>query len=83
MQSRAETIPRQLDQHTLFFDAKNDPNNAEGRELVDRFAYLDQDKIVTCDPDALSAVHGLSEKHPNSTTKLFVSLLGQSVSHTF
>ncbi|CAK9044513.1 Protein DD3-3 [Durusdinium trenchii] len=51
VQARAETIPLSLESHTLFFDAKNDPNNAEGRSLVDRFAYLDQNKIVTCDPD--------------------------------
>ena len=52
VQSRAETVPLPLEEHTLFFDAKNDPNNAEGRSMVDRFAYLGQDDIVTCDPEA-------------------------------
>lgn len=34
--------------HTLLFDARHNPNDQEGRRLVDKFAYLDQDQIVTC-----------------------------------
>ena len=37
--------------HTLLFDARHNPDDQEGRRLVDKFAYLDQDQIVTCDPD--------------------------------
>lgn len=51
VQSRAETIPLPLEKQTLLFDATANPNDPEGKALVDRFAYLDQDKIVTCDPD--------------------------------
>ena len=51
VQSRAETIPLPLEKQTLLFDAQANPNDPEGKALVDRFAYLDQDKIVTCDPE--------------------------------
>eukprot|EP00931_Biecheleriopsis_adriatica_P038083 TRINITY_DN2183_c0_g1_i1.p1 TRINITY_DN2183_c0_g1~~TRINITY_DN2183_c0_g1_i1.p1 ORF type:complete len:1371 (+),score=250.20 TRINITY_DN2183_c0_g1_i1:134-4114(+) len=49
--SRGETVPLPIEQHTLLFDATQNPNDEDGRRLVDRFAFLDQDKIVTCDPD--------------------------------
>eukprot|EP00933_Yihiella_yeosuensis_P077399 TRINITY_DN8783_c0_g2_i1.p1 TRINITY_DN8783_c0_g2~~TRINITY_DN8783_c0_g2_i1.p1 ORF type:complete len:1378 (-),score=299.79 TRINITY_DN8783_c0_g2_i1:373-4506(-) len=49
--NRGETVPVPLEKHTLFFNAAEDPDNQEGRRLVDRFAFLDQDKYVTCDPD--------------------------------
>lgn len=51
IQSRAETIPLPLEKHTLLFDARANPNDPAGKALVDKFAYLDQDQIVTCDPD--------------------------------
>merc|ERR1712190_684472 len=49
--SRAETVPLPLSKHSFFFDAATDPNNAVGRKLVERFAFLDQDANVACDPE--------------------------------
>jgi len=49
---RGETVPLPLSQHTLFFDAARKPTDAEGRRLVEKFAFLDQDQFVTCDPDS-------------------------------
>ncbi|CAJ1380662.1 unnamed protein product [Effrenium voratum] len=51
MQSRDETIPMPIEKHTLLFDATVNPNDEAGRGLVEKFAYLDQDSIVTCDPE--------------------------------
>ncbi|CAE7704999.1 DD3-3, partial [Symbiodinium necroappetens] len=51
VKSRSETVPLPIDQHTLLFDASSNPNDPEGRRLVDKFAFLDQDSIVTCDPE--------------------------------
>ncbi|CAE7406509.1 DD3-3, partial [Symbiodinium pilosum] len=51
VQSRSETVPLPLEKHTLLFNAAENPGDQAGRKLVDRFAYLDQDGIVTCDPD--------------------------------
>ncbi|OLP88326.1 Protein DD3-3 [Symbiodinium microadriaticum] len=51
VKSRSETVPLPIDQHTLLFDASANPNDPEGRRLVDKFAFLDQDSIVTCDPE--------------------------------
>lgn len=48
--SRGENVPLPVEEHTLLFNARNDPGNTGGRQLVDRFAYLDQDSIVTCNP---------------------------------
>jgi len=50
--SRDETVPLPIEKHTLLFDAIANPNDEEGRRLVERFAYLDQDTIVTCDPES-------------------------------
>lgn len=44
---RWPSAPRVV-RHTLLFDARHNPNDQEGRRLVDKFAYLDQDQIVTC-----------------------------------
>jgi hypothetical protein len=49
--ARGENVPLPLSRQTLFFNAQSDPDNAEGRARVDRFAYLDQDSLVTCDPE--------------------------------
>mmetsp|Transcript_25366 Transcript_25366/g.45962 ORF Transcript_25366/g.45962 Transcript_25366/m.45962 type:complete len:1344 (-) Transcript_25366:286-4317(-) len=49
--ARGETVPVALEKHTLFFDASKNPSDEEGRRLVDKFAYLDQDSIVTCNPE--------------------------------
>ncbi|CAJ1446029.1 unnamed protein product, partial [Effrenium voratum] len=51
VQSRSETVPLPLSKHTLLFNALANPDDPEGRRLADKFAYLDQDSIVTCDPD--------------------------------
>ena len=51
VQSRSETIPLPLEKHTLLFDAAANPGDEEGRKLVDKFAFLNQDEIVTCDPE--------------------------------
>jgi hypothetical protein len=53
---RGENVPVPISKHTLFFNSANDPSNSEGRALVERFAYLDQQKVLqnveeTCDPD--------------------------------
>merc|ERR1740121_490095 len=48
---RGENVPLPIEQHTLFFDAATNPEDPEGRALVDKFAYLEQDKFVSCDPD--------------------------------
>lgn len=51
LQNRQETVPLPMDKHTLFFNAQANPNDEEGKRLVTKFAYLDQDSIVTCDPE--------------------------------
>jgi len=51
LQNRDETVPLPMNKHTLFFDAQADPNNEDGKRMVTKFAYLDQDSIVTCDPE--------------------------------
>ncbi|CAJ1336574.1 unnamed protein product [Effrenium voratum] len=51
VQSRSETVPLPLSKHTLLFNALANPDDPEGRRLADKFAYLGQDSIVTCDPD--------------------------------
>eukprot|EP00439_Symbiodinium_sp_Y106_P040210 s1065_g4.t3 len=52
LKSRDETVPLPVEQHTLLFNAFANPNDEEGRRLVEKFAYLDQDSIVTCDPES-------------------------------
>lgn len=48
--ARGENVPLTLDRHTLFTDG-SDTSDAEGRALVDKFAWLDQDANVKCNPD--------------------------------
>lgn len=50
--SRGENVPLAVESHTLFFNAQASPVDEAGRQLVDRFAYLDQDAVVECDPDS-------------------------------
>ncbi|CAK9080995.1 Protein DD3-3 [Durusdinium trenchii] len=50
LQSQDETVPLPMDKHTLLFNALANPNDEEGKNLVRKFAYLDQESIVTCDP---------------------------------
>eukprot|EP00438_Fugacium_kawagutii_P014091 Skav231794 [mRNA] locus=scaffold734:99355:104163:+ [translate_table: standard] len=51
LENREETVPLPMDRHTLFFNARANPNDEEGKRLVTKFAYLDQDSLVECDPE--------------------------------
>jgi hypothetical protein len=46
-----ENIPLPIEEHTLLFNSRANPDDPDGRALVDRFAYLDQEKYVACDAD--------------------------------
>lgn len=58
--NRGGNKPLPIENHTLFFDGVNDPDGeeaAKGKELVAKFAYLDQKKHAadagnTCDDDS-------------------------------
>jgi hypothetical protein len=47
--SRGETVPLPLERHSMFFDAAGALGSAEGRALVEKFAYLGQDVDGKCD----------------------------------
>eukprot|EP00931_Biecheleriopsis_adriatica_P060044 TRINITY_DN36032_c0_g1_i1.p1 TRINITY_DN36032_c0_g1~~TRINITY_DN36032_c0_g1_i1.p1 ORF type:complete len:1435 (-),score=279.90 TRINITY_DN36032_c0_g1_i1:50-4354(-) len=46
-----ENVPLPLSQHTLFFDAKAEADNSEGKEMARKLAYLDQQGIAACDKE--------------------------------
>eukprot|EP00930_Biecheleria_cincta_P029978 TRINITY_DN20799_c0_g1_i1.p1 TRINITY_DN20799_c0_g1~~TRINITY_DN20799_c0_g1_i1.p1 ORF type:complete len:1074 (-),score=168.99 TRINITY_DN20799_c0_g1_i1:1004-4225(-) len=51
MADREENVPLPINQQTLFFDAEENPDDEEGKRLVRRLAYLDQEGIVSCDKE--------------------------------
>eukprot|EP00930_Biecheleria_cincta_P029979 TRINITY_DN20799_c0_g2_i1.p1 TRINITY_DN20799_c0_g2~~TRINITY_DN20799_c0_g2_i1.p1 ORF type:complete len:1459 (-),score=258.41 TRINITY_DN20799_c0_g2_i1:61-4437(-) len=51
VQNSEENVPLPLKKHTLLFDANSNPDDEEGKRLVQKFAYLDQGSVAPCDKD--------------------------------